>query len=165
LKRHNWLLVETILEMPFDNEINTIADISRIANIDYTVLSLKLVPIEDSATKEFSLSKTIKDIRQRYNNITMEIETDERFGITLVKSLANYISAVDSDLLTVGVILSTPGIDIESIRLSELAVQLKIASSAMRHWESMQPLMVKVFLTQRLMSIVSLNQKNYEVNS
>jgi hypothetical protein len=94
----------------------------------------------------------------------MEIETDERFGITLVKSLANYISAIDSDLLTVGVILSTPGIDIESTSLTALAAQLKVASSAMRHWESMQPLMVKVFLTKRLMFIVFLNQKSYVVS-
>lgn len=167
-KKNNWEEVEKILEMPLDLDKNSINDIRKThtTKARYDVLSQKLQPIEEKAEKEFSLSKTINDMWDRYNNMPIDLETDDRFGITLVKSLSNYISMIDSDILTVGVLISSPGVEQHLLRLNDLNSKLKIAAAAMRYWESMQPLMINVhsfFESEEVRSQLLLEMRTFKV--
>eukprot|EP00842_Homolaphlyctis_polyrhiza_P001439 jgi/Hompol1/2296/HPOL_005931-RA len=104
----------------------------------------QIEPIELSASKEHAITNTIKEINERYLNMSIELESNNRFGLTVVKSLSNYISSIESDLLTVGMMISSKGMEKYVTQLKEIESTLQIASGAMREWEQMQPLMINV---------------------
>lgn len=140
----HWSAINYVIGMKFDTCVNSIFDLVSTYGTNYDRFSESLSPIEEVATKEYSLIKSISDMWNRYKNIPMELESNSRFGITVLRSLTNYISIVDSDLLNVGVMLSTPRIEQYISTLKDLEGCLKVASSSLRYWEEMQPLMINV---------------------
>ncbi|KAI8911022.1 hypothetical protein EDD86DRAFT_269734 [Gorgonomyces haynaldii] len=145
LEQVHWRLIRDLFQIDLHLDKSSIDDITKAHSIQgYKRLSNELGPIEETAKKEYSLSKTIADMWYRYHNMPLELEENGRFGITVVKGLGNHINVIESDLLTTSLLLSSSQADKHAPKLRDLEGKLQIASMAMRQWETMQPLMINV---------------------
>eukprot|EP00842_Homolaphlyctis_polyrhiza_P004443 jgi/Hompol1/49/HPOL_002429-RA len=98
----HWEQIRKILGFDFVDDKNSLREIiHRSGHIGMPAIVAQIEPIELSASKEHAITNTIKEINERYLNMSIELESNNRFGLTVVKSLSNYISSIESDLLTV----------------------------------------------------------------
>ncbi|KAI8928647.1 hypothetical protein BC831DRAFT_548196 [Entophlyctis helioformis] len=141
----HWEAIRKVLRFHFVADKNSIRDIvDTLGHASLQGISSLIEPIELSANKEHAITNVIKEMGERFNTMPVELEANDRFGLTVVKSLANYISTMESDLLTIGMMVSSKGMDKYVPQLKDLEGKLQAAVGAMREWEQMQPLMINV---------------------
>ncbi|KAJ8324801.1 hypothetical protein O5D80_007029 [Batrachochytrium dendrobatidis] len=144
-REEHWEHIRTLIQFDLHIETHSIQDIIDTFGFDtISILTDTIEPIEAAANKEYAITNVIKEIKERYQLMPIELETNNCFGLPVVKNFTNYISTMESDLLTLGMMMPSKGMEKYSLILDDIKAKLHTAIEAMREWEKMQPLMISV---------------------
>ncbi|KAI9090090.1 hypothetical protein DFS34DRAFT_698061 [Phlyctochytrium arcticum] len=143
----HWDAIKGSFELEdFDRALYTLNDvIETVGRRNLAVLHSDLSQVLQEAEAERSVSQTLEDMQTRFAQLKFETGQDEASGLTVIHRFEFVMSVVESDLMSVGMLVdgsSEPGVDhyIDSLLL--LQKDLQLATTALTEWSITQPLLL-----------------------
>ncbi|TPX63561.1 hypothetical protein SpCBS45565_g06549 [Spizellomyces sp. 'palustris'] len=103
-----------------------------------------LLEILQEAEQEQSLSRTLSEIQNRFAQLSIQITRDEATGLSVINRFERLIGVIESDLLSVELLLegSDPGIEHYVDQFTALQHDLQKALKSLTEWSKTQPLLL-----------------------
>ena len=131
--------------MDFSPQVNSIKAITDVFVTDELPrLSAAVQEVELAANKEKDVITSMSEISFRYSELAVEIEKQDSARFAVVKSFEKLFSIIDSDVLAIRTLQSSPGMEKFMSAFKEIESKLDIVDSVLRQWQAIQHLMVNV---------------------
>ncbi|KAJ3040305.1 hypothetical protein HDV00_011185 [Rhizophlyctis rosea] len=100
----------------------------------------ELKAIGDAAEKESSVRSTIETVQKRFESLVLPTKVDGSQPFITLTSIDSITPLIESDLLALNMLNSSPSSERYSALLSELESDLSVALNILKLWATLQPL-------------------------